>query len=116
MGLGGAYWHRLRWGSLAHDAQKETYQLSGTHGNILGSQVLLLQTTGKDGTSYLNRQGGTVFHSLCRLALSLWDFCIQNSIHPISVHLPGEHNTTADTLSRGLTPFHEMELNWTYLS
>lgn len=59
MGLGGAYWHRLRWGSLAHDAQKETYQLSGTHGNILGSQVLLLQTTGKDGTSSFGQHHGS---------------------------------------------------------
>lgn len=48
--------------------------------------------------AYLNRQGGMVSTSRCRLAFSLWEFCIRNSIHPVALHV------------------HEMEINWTYLS
>lgn len=76
-------------------------------------QVLSDNTT---EVAYLNRQGGTVSRSLCRLAFSVWEFCIRHSIHPVALHLPGEQNLTTDAFSRGLSPFHEIEINWTYLS
>lgn len=66
--------------------------------------------------AYVNHQGSTVSLSLSQLAINLWDFCIRNSIYPVAVHFPGILNATADTLSRGLSLFHKMELNWTNLN
>lgn len=39
---------------------------------------------------------------LCQEALRLWDFCVQNAIHIIALHLPGVRNALVDLLSRVL--------------
>lgn len=46
--------------------------------------------------------------SLCRLALTLWDFCITNDITPIVTHLPGSDNMIVDAVSSGALSTHEL--------
>lgn len=42
--------------------------------------------------SYINQQGGTVSRFLCKLAVKIWDLCIANHIHPVSMHVSGIEN------------------------
>lgn len=64
---------------------------------------------------YISHQGGTVSCSFCKLALQLWDFCLENDTTPTATHVPGVDNSLVDTLSRDLTACHEWELNNLYL-
>lgn len=64
---------------------------------------------------YINHQGGTVSCALCKLALQLWDFCLENEILPIATHVSGVDNSLADALSRDPSVCHEWELNNIYL-
>lgn len=65
--------------------------------------------------AYINRQGGAVSRSPCKLAMELWEFCLSNEVFPSAAHVPGSENSLADLLSRQQSACHEWELNRTYL-
>lgn len=65
---------------------------------------------------YINHQGRMVSRSLCKLALQLWNFCLENNITPTATHVPGVNNSLADALSQDLTACHKRELNDSYLN
>ena len=54
--------------------------------------------------AYVNKQGGTQCMILNDIAVEIWEFCKQRNIHLSSAHIPGIHNTLADTASR---KFHD---------
>lgn len=60
--------------------------------------------------TYLNRQGGTVSRSLCKLEVEIWDLCIVNHIFLMARHVPGIENITANSLSSQSTSIHKWEL------
>lgn len=55
---------------------------------------------------YINKQGSTQSPPLCQEALGLWDFCVQNSIQIMALHLLGARNKLAD-LSRSFSSHRE---------
>lgn len=83
---------------------------------VLQGHSVAVLSDNTTAVSYINRQGGTVSRSLCKLALRLWDFCLANDIFPATTHVPGDNNTLADALSRDLSSCHEWELNDQYLT
>ena len=63
---------------------------------------LLVRTDNTTVVSYINCQGGTHCHSLCRLAIELWEWCLLRGIHLLAAHIPGGGGElVADFLSRG---------------
>ena len=51
--------------------------------------------------AFINHHGGIHFPSLCRLALDLWEWCLQRQTHLSASLILGEDNLLADFLSRG---------------
>lgn len=49
----------------------------------------------------INRQGGTVLPSLCKVAVELWEDCITMMVHRRAVHVPRIQNVEADRLIQG---------------
>lgn len=104
---------------------------SPPHTNLLELKAVLLalrsfQPMLKDSTvsilsdnttavAYINKQGGMVSRSLCKLVMDLWDFCLVNSIFPKATHVPGVDNYLADSLIRQKSICNEWELNPLYL-
>ena len=64
-------------------------------------QSVLIRSDIMTVVSFINYQGGTHSSSLCRLALDLWEWCLQRKIFLQAAHIPGEDNIVADFLSRG---------------
>lgn len=64
---------------------------------------------------YLNKQGGTGSRALCKLLMSLWDWCVHNRVWISAIHIPGELNTRANALSRTELVEHEWSINNRYL-
>ena len=54
--------------------------------------------------AYVNKQGGNKCMTLNDIAIEIWDICRQRNIHLSASHIPGVHNTLADTASR---EFHD---------
>ena len=54
--------------------------------------------------SYVNRQGGTHCLILNDFAVEIWNICRSFGVHISAAHIPGIHNTLADTASR---EFHD---------
>ena len=73
-----------------------------------GVQVVTDNTT---AMYYINKQGGTHSPSLLFLTVTLWEWCYQNHVFPVAVHLSTEDNFLADQLSRRLDQMHEWELD-----
>ena len=46
--------------------------------------------------------GGTHSHSMCILAIKIWQLCVDNGIWLKATHIPGVNNIEADRLSRSL--------------
>lgn len=63
----------------------------------------------------INRQGGTVSPSLCKVAVELWEDCITMMVHRRAVHVPRIQNVEADRLIRVEVLPHKWELNQRYL-
>lgn len=82
---------------------------------LLQGKVVSILTDNSTAVCYINRQGGTVSQTLCRLALRMWTWCQAHKIFLIATHVPGLQNVWTDSLSRGDAPHHDWELNWTYL-
>lgn len=80
---------------------------------LQGSTVTILSDN-STAVAYINKQGGMVSRSLCKLAIHLWDFCLASWIFPMATHVLGVNNSLADTLSRQTSVCHEWELNPKY--
>ena len=61
--------------------------------------------------AYINHQGGTRSTSLCFQTWSLLLWCQSIGTSLTSLHVPGIHNTLADSLSRGTFGATEWELH-----
>lgn len=86
----------------------------------LGCQVFLLYIEGKvvqilmDNTAllfYINKQGCARSSVLCKEALHLWNFTVQNDIHIVASRLPGIKNALADLLIRSFSSHHKWSLH-----
>lgn len=68
---------------------------------------------------YVKKQGGAYFRSFCLEAINLRQFCIEEDITPVAVHLSRMQNHLADHLSRIFSLNHEWSLKasivWIYL-
>nr|XP_060620947.1 uncharacterized protein LOC132768763 [Anolis sagrei ordinatus] len=60
---------------------------------------------------YLNKQGGTHSQTLLSIATRIWEWCIEERVFLIAIHLPGQDNTLADSLSRSTQTNHEWQLH-----
>lgn len=61
--------------------------------------------------AYLNRKGGVHSKPLCKVALSLWQWCLDRQLTVSAEHLPGIENIQADTESRRKLDSSEWELD-----
>jgi hypothetical protein len=71
--------------------------------HIVKGRKVLVQTDNATVVAYLNKQGGTRSRSLCQLTIELLCWGIEYDILLTAVHIPGEDNHIADSLSRGKT-------------
>ena len=60
---------------------------------------------------YINKMGGTKSPVLARLAINLWEWCLQHSICIEAQYLPGYLNTRADRESRVMLDHHDWKLD-----
>ena len=73
--------------------------------------TILLKMDNVTAVTYINKLGGTHSQSLCQLALSIWNWCLQQNIFLIAEHLPGKQNTLADEESRNMKDRCDWMLN-----
>lgn len=66
---------------------------------LLHRQVLI-RSDNTTTCAYINKGGGTRSRNLCQLATQLWDWCIRHQVDIRAVHVPGNLNVLADSLSR----------------
>lgn len=74
----------------------------------LSGMTLAVSCDNTTAVSYLNKQGGIVSCSLCKIGI--WDLGIQNNIFPVAKHVPGVQNKLVDSLSRAPSTIHEWTL------
>ena len=60
---------------------------------------------------YFTRMGGTKSPVLARLAIDLWEWCLQQKIHVKAQYLPGVLNIRADRESRVMLDLHDWKLD-----
>lgn len=75
--------------------------------HILKNNAVVIRSDNITAVSYVNKQGGTVSRSLCRLAMQIWTLCIDYNINPVATHVPGIDNSVADSLSRTTSTIHK---------
>ena len=61
--------------------------------------------------AYINKMGGTDSKTLAKLAIDLWNWCLDHKIHMSAAHLPGILNLRADKESRVVTDPSDWKLN-----
>lgn len=81
----------------------------------LTGHVVAVRSDNTTAVSYINKQGGTVSRTLCKLALDIWTLCIQRNIFLVATHVPGVQNVLADALSRDHITTHEWSIKLKYL-
>ena len=59
-------------------------------------KVVLLHLDNTMVVSHINCKGGTTSPQLCKLAITMWSWCISQNITLTAEHLPGHLNVTAD--------------------
>jgi len=69
-------------------------------GKTWENTVVLCRLDNVTAVTYINQKGGTASHSLCQLAITIWNWCIAKGISLTVEHLPGHLNTIADQESR----------------
>ena len=72
---------------------------------------ILLRLDNVTAIAFLNRMGGTHSQSLSRLAVQIWDWCIERNITIHAEHLPGKQNVRADWESRHMTDSSDWQLH-----
>ena len=50
--------------------------------------------------TYINKQGGITSKECNSMAIAIWEVCLEYDSHITAAHIPGKHNTLADTASR----------------
>ena len=73
--------------------------------------TILLKMDNVTAVTYINKMGGTQSEGLCHLALTIWNWCLQQNIFLIAEYLPGEENTVADEESRNMKDRCDWMLN-----
>ena len=63
-------------------------------------KAVLLRLDNIMAVSHINHKGGTTSPQLCKLAITMWTWCISQNITLTAEHLPGHLNVTADQESR----------------
>lgn len=82
---------------------------------LLTGQTLAVHSDYTTAVSYINKQRSIASWSLCKMALDLREFCIQNDIFPIDTYILGTENTVADAFSRVGSEVHKWSLNHHFL-
>ena len=73
--------------------------------------TILLKMDNVTAVTYINKMGGTQSEGLCLLALTIWNWCLQQNIFLIAEYLPGGENTVADEESRNMMDRCDWMLN-----
>ncbi|XP_026518301.2 rho GTPase-activating protein 33-like, partial [Terrapene carolina triunguis] len=90
-------------------AQSDTLGLPYIPPYLRGRVVQIL--TDNTAATFFNKQDGARSSALCREALRLWDFCVQQAGHLKASHLPGAQNARADLLSSYFSSRQEWSLH-----
>ena len=64
--------------------------------------------------TYINKKGGTVSKQCNEMAVAIWEVCLEYNTHITAAHIPGKHNTLADTASRKFDDAKEWMLDPKY--
>ena len=111
-GLGGVLRKSKYRGPMVYRRTETSHKLSRTPCRVLCHQNFLRKQSGRtcqtvDGqcfSSGLHQQnGGTHSKTLAKLAIDLWNWCLDHKIHVSAEHLPGVLNLKADKESRVVT-------------
>ncbi|XP_078243361.1 uncharacterized protein LOC144587247 [Pogona vitticeps] len=78
---------------------------------LVRGRAIQLVTDNTTAMFYVNKQGGTRSKSLLFLSIHLWEWCYQEQIYPVAIHIATTDNIVADELSRRPTQNHEWELD-----
>lgn len=57
--------------------------------HLSGHVVAIRSDDNTTAVSYVNKKGGTVSRSLCKLAIDIWTLCIENKFFLVATHVPG---------------------------
>ncbi len=76
---------------------------------VVGHVKLLMDNL--SAVAYINKMGGTHSKTLAKLAIDLWNWCLDHKIHMSAEHLPGVLNLRADKESRVVTDPSDWKLN-----
>ena len=79
--------------------------------SVLTGKSVLLRTDNTSVLNYVNKVGGTRSRNLCSLALQLLRWCHDHQVSVTAIHLAGEKNCLADSLSRHFVSQTEWELD-----
>ena len=66
--------------------------------------------------SYINKKGGTHSMDLNKLAVEIWELCLEMGIYISAAHIPGKQNVLADLASRKFEDAAEWRLSPTIFS
>jgi len=77
--------------------------------------TILCKSDNVTAVTYLNQKGGTHSEVLCRLALEIWEWCLDRGITAMAEHLPGSDNETANQESRSAQDRYDWMLNHSVL-
>jgi hypothetical protein len=69
--------------------------------HLVQGKRVLVKSDNATTVSYINRQGGTRSESLCLQVISMLLWCHAEGVSLSAVHIPGDDNLIADSLSRG---------------
>ena len=58
--------------------------------------TVLLRLDNVTAVSYINQKWGTVSKALCKLAITIWTWCVERNITLQAEYLPGQLNSQAD--------------------
>lgn len=65
----------------------------------------------KSAVAYINKLGGTKSIQLNKLALQMWEWCVERNVWVTAEHIPGVDNCLADWESRFHTDYSSWKLN-----
>ena len=72
---------------------------------------ILLRMDNRTAVCYVNRMGGTHSPLMSRLAIQLWQWCLEKNLSLSAVHLPGASNCVVDEESRTIQSSAEWHLD-----
>ncbi|XP_067319280.1 uncharacterized protein [Anolis sagrei] len=78
---------------------------------IVSNRMVQIVTDNTAVKYYINKQGGTRSQTLLSVITRIWEWCIQHNVLLTAIHLPGQDNILADSLSRTTKNNHEWHLH-----